>query len=480
MALPGLPKKVNIPRTTTSLKSSVSGAIAVAERSTTVSSTRSQTTGIRYGVNAARTGRESIFNARAYHGPSLAMLRENLNANRTPTYFYTDNLVQPNQNSNNDAMNWTMAGIMGLKAVGELTAQITDIVRESKASSNSSTKGKNTFEGYDYNKFNLSSFTRLNELKGATSLHSINTIENTAKNDLDSFQENYSKDVATDKQALDGLLAGTIGTGLTEAGVTLDTSSLGVRNLNINPSDLASIDKAVETIDQDIADVDAFISTNLAQAITKLTTKSGELATQIGSLEAQIAAGKAKQPQDSNVSSLEAQLNKLKEEKQQVDAAKKALEQGGQVRTAVEDIKTTLTEKKNVLGDIQLTLSQVADKKYEVAKENDEELVDLVNKQIRLERKITALNGKIESETDQTKRERYERELGELKGELAGVYEDMIKLVQNLQTDDNQTTFTNSKGQTYTLKCTGYITEENSISTWESTLNSLRGNSPSS
>lgn len=385
MATPGL-QKLNIPK-----KTNVSPKAAIANN------LRSQgvAQGTSWGIFAQRTmtGLGVQYNNRAFNSGSISATRHALNDNRT---IVNNNIGYGHVHSNNgnNTMNKFMAGMMAMNMLGQLGANIADTVKSTKPSDKADKKdGAGNIDNNWQNRFDTSKFEMTSELQKATSFTSINNIEKQADEKLGNFQEEYSKTGTTTIAGIDeALKSDNVKDGLTLAGVNIDTSKLELSNLKINVDDLSTLDDALKTMDADIAKANKFISEDLTKGIETLTTKGGEIQQQIGTLEANLKAAEQAEANKQTVSpsstEIKAEIQKLKEQKQQIENAKKALSEGGTVRSGVDQLIKDLEAKQNEIGDIKQVKTDLADKKYQVAQQLKKDVEETQNKLNKLENKI--------------------------------------------------------------------------------------------
>ncbi len=328
---------------------------------------------------------------------------------------------------------------MGMALLNAILPTVSDAVSTIK-----STKGTSSAEDAGFN-FDSAKFEMTKELSQATTFGKINNVEAKANEKLNNFQENYSKSGQDTITGINDLIGKT--PGLQDADVSLDTSKLALSNLNINPDDLSSLDEAAKTINKDLAKVDEFITKDIKDGIDKCTTKSGELSQQIGTLESRKQAAQAAEatggaPSPSS-DEIQKQISELKEQKNKIDTARKELE--GNITKAANDLKTELQKQQTTLGDIKEVKSELADKKYEVAKDNDKEISSNKKKMDKLNDEIKQLQ--TEAKNDPKKADKLKGKMDEFNG----LVKEMSALKDSLKDMNDVTSFTNSKGKTHTM-----------------------------
>lgn len=378
MAMPGIQTKLNIPKTQ-SPKELASTAVLHASRATTFSKPTSSSgnifgsTGTRYGISAQRSkvGTGQHLNAKAFYNNNNTSALRDMNSR---AFFSVDSyapvFIEHNHNGNKmsgleKALMWTTAGL-GIAGMAMSTIN----AFKTPDNPNNSIKKISLSDSEVTTNVDISKLALTKKLRSAISLTSVNHVEVSANEKLNNFQENYSADIQKSITGINDVLnTGNVKEGLKLAGVSLDTSRLKGSNLNINTSDLASIDTATKTIDNDIKTANNFINKDIHDAIGKLTTKSGELAKSIGELtasyqKAQVEEAAGKNPSPSSAD-IQKQINEAKAQKEQVDRAKAELETT--VTNAVKELVSELQKKITELTDIKQVKTELADKKYQVA-----------------------------------------------------------------------------------------------------------------
>ena len=241
--------------------------------------------------------------------------------------------------------------------------------------------------------------------------------------------------------------------GLKLAKVDIDTSALQLSNLD--PNDL---DASIKTIDTDINEITNFQTSTLPTAKAQVSEQSGIIGQQINSTQISIdqyEAQKAALPAgDSQIAELDSKIQELTKKKEQLEADKAKLDSANEALTNIEsqcgEIIGELNGKKTEIEDMKKFDDNVKDKKYDLAKSQDEQLKKTMDSIDKLTKQIDSLAdndpGKA-TKSDQNRLAKY----NSLIQERAGLYETLGTLTQSLSSA-GETKFENSKGQPYTLK----------------------------
>lgn len=447
MATPGL-TKLNIPRKT-AIKQVAARNVSTASRATGATS---------FGIFAQRSmaGSGGIFNVKTFNSDSIAAQRRILNSSRQSIERNYYGGHQCSGSDNNNGMNKFMAGMMAVNMLGQLTAQTVDTVKSLKGdgsvkdTGNVDKKGNNGIQGGG----KLSK-----KLGSAKSFGEIESIEKQTDEKIQNFQTDYSKTGQDTINGINDLLNGDAKAGLELAGVSIDTSSLSLSNLSIDPDNLSTLDNATETINKDIEKATSFKTDTIKSGIDSLVSKSGELQQQIGRLESNKAKTEAAEveaknngtamPSPSSVE-LQKQIDEAKKQKEQVDTAKTTLEQ--KVTGSVDQLIKELGDKQKDIADIKNVKADLADKKYDMAKEQDEQLTSNMKKMDRLEKQINEYRQQALS-SDAKKSENAKKKLGGAISQFNQFVDVMNRLKESIS-QAGDSSFTNSKGKTYTIKNT--------------------------
>lgn len=299
-------------------------------------------------------------------------------------------------------------------------------------------------------------------LSGAKSFADINKVENEIAQKKATLDTDY-KEVGTKATAnVDEILGGEgVSDGMKLAGVEINKSAFELSNLN--PEDL---EESIKTIDQDITKIGEFDKA-LDASKNKISVKSGEIK---GSLQAAndrlgIAKNNLATLQSTNkdgcndakIAELEKQIEKLEkeeipkleEQKKQIEAADKAI---GEMKTEVKNTVDSLNTKKTEIQDMKKAEDGMKDKKYDLAKTQDTELGQTMQRLEKLNQEIDQLlkSDKSPDKFDK-KDEQRSKKLSALIAQRSGLYTTLGQLVSSLSSAGD-TTFTNSKNQSYTIK----------------------------
>lgn len=423
----------------------------------------------RFGIGAQRSkvGTGQHLNAFAFNSNTMSAERNSMNSRA----FFSSDFGMPNfghvHQSNNKANGWQVA-LASMAALNALAPTITDLVNSGKTEKTSSTDKSNDLANsninLDSNKFHMS-----NILKSADSLGEVTKIENMANKKLEELNADYKGTGETMIGVMNKALENPgVQNGLELAGLSnFNTNKLALSDLNVNPQDLSTLDTALETINKDIEKFEGFIKTDINDASTKLGEKKQEISTgiqtceaQIGSLKSQIASATeesvpSKSQLEADLKEQEAQLQELKTKQTQIAAAETAI---NDVKTQADAVVRELHSKQNTIGDIKQVKSQIADKKYDTAKNDDSTIEKNKSKMDKLQKEILALKEKAGG-GDTKAQAKFESKVGEY-NDLA---QQMKSLYQSIASLGGDTTVTNSKGKQYTV----INTSENSNYTQE-------------
>lgn len=478
MATPGISAKLNIPKMQ-SPKAAASNAVLHANRANTFASPQASSGlggGIRHGIAAQRTkvGMGQHNNARAFYNNTLRAERNSMNSR---AFFSVDSFMPQmmpahvHNNSMSTLEKVAMFTMLGA-TLAATTASIIDTLKsdestsvKSKSLANSDIPGANTgIPQLDADKFIMS-----NSLRGSNSLGDVVRIENMANDKLGKLNEDYK---LTGEHMIgemnNKLQEQGVKNGLELAGLSsFNTNKLALSELNVDPQNLSTLDTALTTINKDIEKFEGFINTDIADATKKLGTKKQEISTgiqscrgQIANLESQILTATensvpSKSELETQLQQKKSELEKLKTQQQQIESAEKAI---NSVKTQAESIIKELHTKQNTIGDIKQVKSQIADKKYDAAKNDDLAIEKNKSKMDKLQKEIVALKEKA-ANGDTKAQARFESKVAEYNG----LAKQMKTLYQSITSLDGNTTVTNSKGKQYTV----INTSENSNYTQE-------------
>ena len=303
------------------------------------------------------------------------------------------------------------------------------------------------------NNFGVMTATTLTgKLSNANSFGAISTLEKQVsekKANLDSgYQELDISDSINEKLSAENVKAG-----LDLAKVNLDTSALQLSSL-----DSSDLEGSIKTIETDINDITNFQTSTLPTAKAQVSEQSGIIGQQIQSTNIDIEQLKARKAKDAaagvdtsaidkQITDLESKLKELNDKKAKLDAANSAL---GEVETQCENAITDLQTKKAEVQDMKNFEDNVKDKKYDLAKSQDEQLKKTMDSIDKLTKQIDSLVDKDPSKATKADQNRLAK-YNALIQERAGLYKTLGTLTQSLASA-GATEFTDSKNRTYTLK----------------------------
>jgi len=358
-----------------------------------------------------------------------------------PKYNFTPNYKFNNNQSNgmNSMMKWMM--------FGEGIAGIVDAARSNKSEGKGSVKssaepnksvGKGSVKSSaepdksvgsknDNNAVNSDQLYK--QLNSTNSFNEIKNIENTLNTKLDSFKESYASSVSSYMDAITKALSNDVKNTLTSNGINLDTAVLKPNVLNISSSsDSGELQTGIELIGQDIKDVDGFIN-NIPNNLQILSTK-------LESVKAQLLKA--------NENSNQTAISQLQKQQKDLEAAQAALKT---VQEKAEKIKGELIKQQDALKDLKDTHDNIADKKYDLAVEQDKEFQKTAKEIEKKESDIKKQHAKIGEPPKEKEVQKYNAMVAEYNGLV-----DNINQLKESLSDAGETEFTNSKGKTYTLQ----------------------------
>ena len=305
-----------------------------------------------------------------------------------------------------------------------------------------------------------SNFT--SSLSGAKSFAEVNKIENEIAQKKANLNTDY-KEVGTKATAnVDEILGGEgVSDGMKLAGVEIDKSAFTLSELN--PEDLEG---SAKTIEQDIQKIGDYKTNDLVQAKAKISEKSGQISgtltvkkgdldrskAELSTLESANSDGsKTSQINElkGKIEKLEKEVKELEDQKKQIEAAEKAVDQ---ISTEAQNTIDSLKSKKTEIEDMKKAEDGMKDKKYDLAKSQDEELGKTMQKLEKLNKEINELMQSDKSPDKYDKKdEKRANKLNGLMAQRTGLYTQLGQLVSSLSCA-GETTFKNSKNQSYTIK----------------------------
>ncbi|MBR1619421.1 hypothetical protein IJ674_05960 [bacterium] len=300
-------------------------------------------------------------------------------------------------------------------------------------------------------------------LSGAKSFAEVNKIENEIAQKKANLNTDY-KGVGTKATAnVDEILGGEgVSDGMKLAGVDIDKSAFELSELK--PEDLEG---SAKTIDKDITKIGDFKTKDLTQAKAKISEKSGQISGTLTVKKGELERSKADLAtlqstnkdgcNDTKIAELQKQIDKLEQEeipkledqKKQIEAAEKAVDQ---ISTEAQNTIDSLKAKKTEIEDMKKAEDGMKDKKYDLAKSQDEELGKAMQKLEKLNKEIDELSKADKSPDKYDKKdEARANKLNGLIAQRSGLYSQLSQLVSSLSAAGD-TTFKNSKNQSYTIK----------------------------
>lgn len=442
---PGL-HKLNIPK-----KTSVSPKTDIANNLRAQSPAK----GTSWGIFAQRTsiGLGIHNNNRLFNNSSISATRHDLNDNRTEVYNNIDGFGHVHKNNQSSGMN-----PLAMMSMMSMLNKMNNMQGIRQTRSSNSTDRSDILKDIPTNDGKGDVKSLSNKLSNATSFQTIKGIETELGTKLKGFGTEYGKigkDSSGNILIRQTLSAEDIQAGLSSAGVKIDYSSLKLNGITLtDTSTIQDIESAVRQIDTDKKAVEEFQDSQVKTAIKSCKDRSEALSADIRGIDSQIQSLEASKTGDAKTDAgIEKQIKELKDnkakleaEKANVDKAKETLETT--VKQQVSDITNALDTKKNELNDLKKTKSELMDKKYDLAKEQDEKIAKNKQKMNKLNTEITALRSQT---TDPKKGKDNLNKLNAKIKEYNGLVNDMKSLYTSLK-EAGATVFTNSKGKSYTIK----------------------------
>ena len=345
---------------------------------------------------------------------------------KLPKYNFTPNYKFNNNQSNgmDSMMKWMM--------FGEGIAGIVDAARSNKSEGKGSVKSsaepdKSVGSKNDNNAVNSDQLYK--QLNSANSFTEINKIEKDLNTELDSFKESYASSVESYMTEITNTLGNDVKSTLGFYGITLNTDVLKPNDLNISSkSNSSELQTGIERIGQDIKEVDGFIN-NIPNNLQILSTK-------LESVKAQLLKA--------NENSNQTAISQLQKQQKDLEAAQAALKT---VQEKAEKIKGELIKQQDALKDLKDTHDNIADKKYDLAVEQDKEFKKTEKEIEKKEKDIKKQHAKIGNPPKEKEVQKYNAMVAEYNGLV-----DNINQLKESLSDAGETEFTNSKGKTYTLQ----------------------------
>ncbi len=287
--------------------------------------------------------------------------------------------------------------------------------------------------------------TMTGQLSSVSSFGQLNALESSVASKKANINSSYQN--LSPQKDIDNILGDeTAKKGLALANVNIDTSKIALSSLDSN--DLSG---SLQTIDNDIAKIGNFKTNDLTNALTEISGKKSQCNSALSSKETelgQLEANNKDGQNDAQIAQVKKEIEELKEQIKQLEAADKSIREAqGECDSTIKKLE----DKQAEIKDIKEFEDKVKDKKYDMAKSQDKELGDQLNKLKKLDQEIkkaqTDKNG-AEYDKSDDKRDAKIKKLISERSTLSG---SMAKLTSSLSAA-GVTEFKNSKNQSYTLK----------------------------
>ena len=446
------------------VKKTAADNIRTATRSTDINSTtvNARTSSLSapclYGVGAARTktGSGVHHNAKAFYSNDnfLALQQSNQGLHfKLGVNPDLERLANIRSNIPNNKMSGfeKAALVMALLNQGVTAGlQIANAKSTKNTSVGNSQKMSESDQAFNYDS---SKFKMTGELKTADSFGKIKNVENEANQKLDNFGTDYDKigknardNIAKTEVDINNKLQGT------DVKLDIDLSKLSITAPEIDANDLSTLDKAAQDIGKDIKSVNEFKTKDLAEANKTIDTALTSVGQEISKLEGSLSKTKAAEAEATkngtpmpSPSSAEIQkdLDKAKAKQTKLKDAQKEL--NGTMAKQADDLIESLQAKQNELGDIKQVKEQTNEKKFELAKEQNDTVLKNAKELNKLDAQIATLQGKLAT-PDGKDYDKNSKELNKLIDKFNGLYEPTTNAMASLK-EANETTFT-YKGKT--------------------------------
>ena len=281
------------------------------------------------------------------------------------------------------------------------------------------------------------------QLSGTTSFTEINSLESQVKEKKASLSTDYKK--LDKKSEVDNIISEGK-EGFEAAGASLDTAKLSLSAL-----DSKDLDTSMETIDKDIKKIGDFETNDLANANTAVTSELGIVTNTIEAKQGELEYLKKTDQNGTNtarIQELESEISKLKEKKEQLEKAKSTIKE--LTDTTIPNIRKSLESKKAEIKDIKNFEDKVKDKKYDLAKSQDNELKKTLAKLQKLDKEIQKASVDENGAEYNKKDDKRADKLKKLNAERSAIFGSMGSLIKSLSAAGSEK-ITNSNGQTYTI-----------------------------
>lgn len=482
MSTPGIPKsKISLSdvrkstaasvSSTTSLKSISSSGLSSAQKTSVFTRALGSS-----GRSAGWVGAQRGFNPYDHVSNNVnryANMRAD--ANRYAGVYSSRN-VYVNPQSYDTGMDSAMRAAMGVQLGMQAAKGVFGLLNQFGVFGDNNAKGTGKTDGPGTTPATMTGVTSGSSLPTATTLtgglssagsfSDIKALEDKAEAQKANLDSSYKDlDISSDVQEM--LSGEDVKAGLEKAGVTLDTSALALSSLDAN-----DLEASMKTVDSDINNVTNFQTTELPKAKAGVSEQSGIIGQQINAtqisidtateqktgLEAQraqlAATGQDTSAIDQQISQLETQINELTEKKEKLeadkanlDAATKAL---GEIEKKCGEAIKELQAKKTEIEDMKEFEDEVKDKKYDLAKSQDEQLKKTMDSIDRINKEIDSLKDKNPDKANKSDQKRLAK-YNQLIEERNGLYTDLSNLTSALSSA-GETEFTNSRNKTYKLQ----------------------------
>lgn len=408
-----------------------------------VNSNHHRTSGTRTYTRAM--GQHSIFSQGGWHGaargfnaydPSVnlnryARMREGLN-NRWDNYEHYHHGPQVPQEQNPSLLETLMVAIPLGKQIFDFGKDIAKTFNIGGGKKTGDVKGGNGADPSDSVPDSKSNI----DFKNIKSFSDIDNLQEKNLTSLTNFNQGYQK------ASVETSVSETLGSQDVQAGLkliddyNLTTKPLALSEVKIDTKN-PNFTEALKTIDKDISEINTYVETNIKGAEDKLVAKSGELSESIAELTRQSELTN----DEATKKNLEAQIAKYKTQLEQVEKAKTALVAvTGQCNSSIEQLEA----KKAEVQTAQENHNKLQDKKYNMAKEQDEKLGKVNAEIAKLKAEITKLGTPEAGSKDQKK-------LNELRAKITSAYNESTALITSLKSVA-RTKITNSAGTEYKIK----------------------------
>ena len=349
------------------------------------------------------------------------------------------NYGMPNVKVNNDYANGMIAGQTIMAGIGLLNQLGALGGGDGVKSSSLGDKLGNALDNLG-GTGNVSTFA--GQLSNVDSFNNLNKLESEVKAKKANLKFDYQKlDPKTD---MNGIIDGAK-EGLELAGVNLDIDSLALSTL-----DSSDLDKCITSIEADIDKIGNFKTSKLPAAKNQITTKAGQIKGTISAKEVELSRLEATNENGCNaiaITNLKQQITELKKQQAELEKAENAIQQ---LSTECENTINDLEAKKAEVKDIKKFEDNIKDKKYDMAKAQDKELKQALDKLKKLDAEFAKASVDKNGDDYTKKDERREDKLNKLNAERAEVFGSMSKLISSLSAA-GALKFENSKGSSYEI-----------------------------